>query len=144
MYRMWKRIFSKTIWKRNSKIGNSLETSFKTNLELPRLDEEAFYSQGDIVINPTYQGTGLKIKTFEAISFDKVTIVHPHSMTGVFKKDTAPLMSSERPQDWVGFLENIWENPDCIMSVKERNKVYLEEMNEYIVKEYKRFLKAEW
>lgn len=102
-----------------------------------------FYALADVAINPVFQGTGLKIKTFEAISFDKVTIVHPHSMAGVFKKDTAPLMSSERPQDWVGFLENIWENSDYIMSVKEHNKVYLEEMNEHIVKEYKRFLKAE-
>lgn len=99
-----------------------------------------FYALADVAINPVYQGTGLKIKTFEAISFDKVTIVHPHSMAGVFKKDTAPLMSSDKPQDWVGFLEKIWGEPDYISSVKDRNKVYLEEMNEYIVKEYKRFL----
>lgn len=101
-----------------------------------------FYAQADVAINPVYQGTGLKIKTFEAISFDKVTIVHPHSMAGVFKKDSAPLMSSDKPQDWVEFLKKIWGNPDYISSVKDRNKVYLEEMNDYIVKEYKRFLDA--
>lgn len=105
-------------------------------------DPAVFYAQADVAINPVYQGTGLKIKTFEAISFDKVTIVHPHSMAGVFKKDSAPLMSSDKPQDWVEFLEKIWGNPDYISSVKDRNKVYLEEMNDYIVKEYKRFLDA--
>lgn len=45
-----------------------------------------FYAQGDVAINPVYQGTGLKIKTFESISFDKVVMVHPHSMAGIFKK----------------------------------------------------------
>lgn len=51
------------------------------------------YEQGDVAINPTYQGTGLKIKTFEAISYDKVTMVHPHSMKGVFEKDKTSLFS---------------------------------------------------
>ena len=53
-----------------------------------------FYAQGDVAINPVYQGTGLKIKTFESISFDKVVMVHPHSMAGIFKKDNAPLFLS--------------------------------------------------
>ena len=101
-----------------------------------------FYALADVAVNPVYQGTGLKIKTFEAISFDKVTIVHPHSMAGVFKKDSAPLMSSDKPQDWVGFLEKIWGEPDYISSVKDRNKAYLEEMNKFIVSEYNRFLDA--
>lgn len=105
-------------------------------------DPADFYALADVAINPVYQGTGLKIKTFEAISFDKVTIVHPHSMAGVFKKDTAPLMSSDKPQDWVGFLEKIWGEPDYISSVKDRNKAYLEEMNKFIVSEYNRFLDA--
>ena len=34
-----------------------------------------FYKVGDIAINPISQGTGLKIKTFESISFDKITEV---------------------------------------------------------------------
>lgn len=105
-------------------------------------DPADFYALADVAINPVYQGTGLKIKTFEAISFDKVTIVHPHSMAGVFKKDTAPLMSSDKPQDWVEFLEKIWGEPDYISSVKEQNKAYLEEMNKYIANEYNRFLDA--
>lgn len=103
-------------------------------------DPAAFYAQADVAINPVYQGTGLKIKTFEAISYDKVTIVHPHSMAGVFQKNTAPLMSSDRPQKWVEFLEKVWGNPKYILSVKQRNKVYLKEMNEFIINEYERFL----
>lgn len=99
-----------------------------------------FYNQGDVAINPTYQGTGLKIKTFEAIANDKVTMVHPHSMKGVFKKEEVPLFASDKPDDWVAYLDEIWSNPNEIFKIKKRNKEYLAKMNEFIESEYKRFL----
>lgn len=99
-----------------------------------------FYAQGDVAINPVYQGTGLKIKTFESISFDKVVMVHPHSMAGIFKKDNAPLFASTNPIEWVEYLGRIWDNVAEINNVKIRNKVYLEEMDEFVIAEYKRFL----
>lgn len=101
-----------------------------------------FYALGDVAINPIYQGTGLKIKTFEAISYDKVTIVHPHSMDGVFHKDEAPLFASDNPKDWVNYLDKIWGHPDKIAEIKIRNKAYLDEMNKFIINEYKRFLNS--
>lgn len=99
-----------------------------------------FYSQGDVAINPVYQGTGLKIKTFEAISYDKVTIVHPHSMEGIFHKEKAPLFASSKPEEWVAFLARLWNNPEMIVDIKAHDQAYLAEMNEFITNEYKRFL----
>ena len=104
-------------------------------------DPTEFYAQADVAINPVYQGTGLKIKTFEAISYDKVTLVHPHSMAGVFKRDNAPLFASDKPEDWVTFLEKIWGNLDAINAIKLKDKEYLQAMNDFIVSEYERFLK---
>lgn len=104
-------------------------------------DPAEFYAQADVAINPVYQGTGLKIKTFEAISYDKVTLVHPHSMAGVFKRDNAPLFASDKPEDWVTFLEKIWGNLDAINAIKLKDKEYLQAMNDFIVSEYERFLK---
>lgn len=101
-----------------------------------------FYAQADVAINPVFQGTGLKIKTFEAISFDKVTLVHPHSMAGVFKKDDAPLFASDKPDDWVTFLKKIWGHPDAIDAIKQKNNEYLQSMNKFIISEYNRFLNA--
>ena len=105
-------------------------------------DPADFYAQADVAINPVFQGTGLKIKTFEAISFDKVTLVHPHSMAGVFRKDKAPLFASDKPKEWVEYLRKIWDNPEGIKAIKARNKEYLEAMNAFIMSEYKRFLEA--
>lgn len=104
-------------------------------------DPAEFYAQADVAINPVYQGTGLKIKTFEAISYDKVTLVHPHSMAGVFKRDNAPLFASDKPEEWVTFLEKIWGNLDAINAIKLKDKEYLQAMNDFIVSEYERFLK---
>jgi len=103
-------------------------------------DPADFYAQADVAINPVFQGTGLKIKTFESISFDKVTLVHPHSMAGVFRKEDAPLFASDKPEDWMKFLVSIWGHEDTIMTVKRKNKEYLETMNKFIMNEYKRFL----
>ena len=99
-----------------------------------------FYAQADVAINPVYQGTGLKIKTFEAISFDKVTLVHPHSMAGVFRKENAPLIASDKPEEWVKTLEEVWNGKDFIKLYKAKNELYLKDMNAFIVSEYKRFL----
>lgn len=105
-------------------------------------DPAEFYAKADVAINPVYQGTGLKIKTFESISFDKVTLVHPHSMAGVFQKDSAPLFASDKPEDWVKFLQSFWNNEEEIKAIKQKNKQYLESMNEFIISEYKRFLES--
>lgn len=105
-------------------------------------DPADFYVQADVAINPVYQGTGLKIKTFEAISYDKITLVHPHSMAGVFKKEKAPLFASTKPEDWVKQLDKIWNDKDYIYKVKVLNKKYLSEMNDFIISEYKRFLNS--
>lgn len=105
-------------------------------------DPADFYAKADVAINPVFQGTGLKIKTFEAISFDKVTLVHPHSMAGVFRKDEAPLFASDKPEDWVVFLKKIWGHSDAINAIKQKDKEYLQAMNEFIVSEYNRFINA--
>lgn len=98
------------------------------------------YKMGDVAINPVYQGTGLKIKTFEAISYGKVTLVHPHSMAGIYRKDTAPLLSSDNPKDWIDYLVEIWADSIKILDIKKRNKAYVESMNHFVLEEYKRFL----
>lgn len=105
-------------------------------------DLSDFYKLGDIAINPVYQGTGLKIKTFEAISYDKVTLVHPHSMSGVFHKVEVPLFASAQPKEWVGYIDAIWSHPKKILEMKKKNEIYLTEMNKFIISEYTRFLNS--
>ena len=97
-----------------------------------------FYDQGDVVINPTYQGTGLKIKTFEGIANDKIVMAHPHSKIGIFNPDKAPLFTSLLSSEWVSFLESVWNNQRKVEEIKKQDRDYLRLMNDFIVQEYKR------
>ena len=124
-------------------ISNTLKGQDIANVEVQGFvdDPAIFYAQGDVCINPCYQGTGLKIKTFEAISYDKVTMVHPHSMEGIYKPDEAPIFASAEPIQWVKFLEQVWGDPIQIEKIKQQNKIYLDRMEAFVDKEYQRFLK---
>lgn len=99
-----------------------------------------FYCLGDIAINPVFQGTGLKIKTFESVSYDKVTITHTHSIRGIFKKNEAPIFASDNPYEWVKLISGFWMNEEAIAEVKRRNEVYIKELDVFIMNEYLRFL----
>lgn len=99
-------------------------------------DIDAFYAQGDVTINPVYQGTGLKIKTFESVAFDKVTIVHPHSMEGVFMPSKTPLLVAENAEEWITALKSVWNDSNMIETIKKENKNYIFELDQHIVKQY--------
>ncbi|MCH5311506.1 MAG: glycosyltransferase family 4 protein [Prevotella sp.] len=106
--------------------------------KVDRLDD--FYALGDIVINPVYQGTGLKIKTFEALSYGKATIVHPHSMTGIYNASAAPLTSASSSDEWTEAILNLVNNPQLIEKRCHQSVAYIEEMNDFICMQYKKFL----
>lgn len=114
-----------------------------TNVSLfGRVDNlDDFYANGDIVINPVYQGTGLKIKTFEALSYGKATIVHPHSMTGIYKADSAPLLSSKEPDEWLRIIRHLLNDPNRIEELGRKSIEYIENMNEHIREQYRNFLR---
>lgn len=100
-----------------------------------------FYSRADIAINPVYQGTGLKIKTFESVSYSKCTIVHPHSSRGIFKPENAPVIVCESADEWVKALDSIWQVPGALEQIKAADREYIEEMSGFVRSEYLRFLK---
>lgn len=117
------------------------ESKYKNVVLLGRVDSlDSFYSYGDIVINPVFQGTGLKIKTFEALSYSKATIVHPHSIQGIFNKSTAPLLIAQQPTDWVHQIFSIINNNLQIEELKRKSAIYIQEMNEYICSQFDSFL----
>ena len=68
-------------------------------------DQKEFYKLGDIAINPVFQGTGLKIKTFESLSYGRITIVHKHSCEGVYNKETSPLLIADSSEDYINHIK---------------------------------------
>lgn len=95
------------------------------------------YRMGDVAINPVSQGTGLKIKTFESIAYGKLTLVHPHSMKGIFAPEKSPLYVATTAEDWVRHLDILWSKaPETLAEEKKRNQDYLKAMNDYITSQY--------
>lgn len=104
-------------------------------------DPSQFYRLGDVVINPCQTGTGLKIKTFEALSYGRIAMAHPHSTTGIYKKESAPVFSSVDASEWVEFLKDVWSDTTVLAAQMKKGAEYIEAMNNHIEKEYVEFLK---
>ena len=102
-------------------------------------DPADLYKLGNIAINPCDDGTGLKIKTFEALSYGRIAMTHPHSTIGIYRKETAPVFYSKDANEWVTFLKTIWSDNDKLTQLMDCSIQYIEEMNEFIVDSYKEF-----
>lgn len=129
------------------KIGGNINTAMLNyknhrNIDFLGFIEDAadLYKFGDVAINPTYQGTGLKIKTFESIAYNKITMVHPHSTIGIYDKEHAPLFVSDNPNDWIAFLHKVWDNPTYADEIRAKNKNYIYQLNQFIINQFKTFL----
>ncbi len=98
-----------------------------------------FYAMGDIVINPIYQGTGLKVKTFEALSFGKIVIAHRHSADGIFQEESAPLYLADNNIEFAGLLIRALKLEDRQTKSDESLK-YIQRLNRYVSSEYDKLL----
>lgn len=109
-----------------------------THIELKGIikDIDEFYALGDIVINPVYQGTGLKVKTFEALSYGKITIVHEHSTDGIFKKEIAPLLVAHDAEQYADLINDVLNSKDIRDNYHENAIAYMEELNKYVYTQY--------
>lgn len=122
-------------------VCEKIEAGRYRNVELLGYVEslEDFYCNGDIVINPVFQGTGLKIKTFEALSYGKAVIVHPHSTIGVFDREHLPAVICKEPEEWrdavVSLLAGSGTGDYC-----EEDRLYIDRMNACIEEQFRAFL----
>lgn len=112
-----------------------------TSIELKGVYDkpESFYSLGNIVINPVSEGTGLKVKTFEAISYGKIVLAHKHSKEGIFERSSAPIFECNVKEDYIKYLR-LSRNMD-LNAHSNLCKDYIMRLNDYILEKYKTILK---
>lgn len=99
-----------------------------------------FYSLGDVVINPTFNGTGLKIKTFEAMSYGKVLISHPHSKIGILDSENAPILCAATPEEYLEKVNYIFRNKETTEKFKTESIKYIGQLNKVVVNAFKEAL----
>lgn len=119
--------------------GSLKESSMPEGVKLMgRYDDIAdFYALGDIAINPVFEGTGLKIKTFEALAHGKTVIVDPHSAIGIYDRKNAPLLLANAPDDYVASIASRLNDKDLIIDDKFKAKQYIAKLNNYVASQYK-------
>lgn len=91
-----------------------------------------FYNIGDICINPINEGTGLKIKTFEALSYGKTVIASKHSIEGVYNQLNCPVLIAETANEYVNYIKEYLTNEDKLIVKRENARKYINELNNYI------------
>ena len=104
------------------------------------IKEDTFYEMGDIAINPIYQGTGLKIKTFEALAYGKITVVHPHSAEGIYQPQKAPILIGHTPQEFADHIVNVLSDIKIRKIYSDKAITYIQDMNLFIEKQYRQIL----
>lgn len=68
------------------------------------------YKLADVCINPMLEGTGLKIKTYEALSFGKRVLSTKEGASGLFDLIGTGLFCSDHPDEWVDEFTRIFDN----------------------------------
>lgn len=92
-------------------------------------DESSFYGLANVAINPIYQGTGLKIKTFEALSYGMVTVVHPHSTEGIYEKETAPVLVGHTDEEFAKHIVHALTDELFCKELSNRSIDYIQAMS---------------
>jgi hypothetical protein len=93
---------------------------------------EDFYKLGDIAINPVSQGTGLKIKTIEALSFGKALVCHPHSKEGLFRINNIPIVVAETSDEFVSGILSFIQSKDKVIEYHNLARQYIQSYNNHI------------
>ena len=95
--------------------------------------EEEVYRLGNVFINPMQAGTGLKIKTLEALAHGKAVLSTREGASGLGEFEGDSLIITDQPAEWVRIihklLENDWNALSLDSSGEKVKKVLQENLN---------------
>jgi len=98
--------------------------------ELPTLeligaidDLAAFYQRCDVILNPVSLGTGLKIKTVEALAFHRPVLASAHA-AGDWARDLAGVVICRDSPAWVQQLQGLVTHPESLSRLQQQAADY--------------------
>lgn len=94
----------------------------------------AFYRQAALVVNPVSTGTGVKIKTFEALAYGRVVLCDPHSIDGVWAAQPSPAIVCRTPMDYADAIEFLLGDPAAVSEHSGRSLTYIRNVNQHFEK----------
>lgn len=107
------------------KVCNSVDKDHKSVSLVPFADDLLpFYTKASIVINPVYAGTGLKIKSVEAIGHGKALISWPEGVAGIDVQEPYPFVVINSWEELSQSAINLLNTGETRLSLEERAKAY--------------------
>ncbi len=96
--------------------------------------DEEVYRLADICVNPMLEGTGLKIKTLEALSYGKRVLSTNEGATGLKDLNGLGLFCSDNPDEWIAEFDRIFgnalNNDEFLKSLESRiQEIYAQNIN---------------
>jgi glycosyltransferase involved in cell wall biosynthesis len=70
-------------------------------------DIKEAYDQSDIVINPIFSGTGLKIKNIEALGYCKPLVTTPHGSIGLERGAGKAFLVAKNTKEFIAYLSRL-------------------------------------
>ncbi len=121
------------------KVCERIDVSNMQNLELcGRIDNiETFYNRGNIAINPTENGTGLKIKSFEALAYGKVLVAHEHSVAGIDLEGNKSIFKIAKIDEFSDVILNLLNSEVRLQELKKDAYSYIEKLNRRVYDAYR-------
>ncbi len=92
-------------------------------------EPEDVYSQAHICINPMPTGTGLKIKSVEALSYGKCLLTRTPGSVGLTEGVGSAFFASENVNEWVEELAKLLEDAQYRSTYQEKAIAFLKELN---------------
>lgn len=92
-------------------------------------DVEEIYQISRVIVNPTTQGTGLNIKTVEALAYAKPLVTTPKGARGILAQKDA-LVVAKNEQDFAKQVVEIVNNDEAAMRLSVEAVRFVEHYNE--------------
>lgn len=97
----------------------------------------AFYAQGDIALNPVDRGSGLKIKTFEAMAHGRVAVVHPHCAIGIHAPLAAPLRLATSAAEHVAAIVPLLASEQALTQARDETFRYIRALDQHVLDSFR-------
>lgn len=107
----------------------SLQPNVAEQLEIcGRVDSlDEFYSRIDVALSPMMLGTGLKIKTSEAVAYGKPVIASTHSAQEFIGKQCGVIVADSENQ-WVDAITKLTDDVGELETLQNQAKTYAKEL----------------
>lgn len=98
--------------------------------EIP--DIKKAYDMADIVINPVFFGTGLKIKSIEALGYGKALVTSGHGAEGLEAVRGKAYLAAESPEEFIQHIIKLYSDIDLLNQISLEAYRYAVRYNENI------------